>query len=72
LPGESPAWADDDTILPELQEQAQQAGSAIGLEQWRNLYLLQRFALLKLCRPGHENRNFPLAMKEFGLIKSGS
>ncbi len=69
---QNPAWADDDTILPELQEQAQQAGSAIGLEQWRNLYLLQRFALLKLCRPGHENRNFPLAMKEFGLIKSGS
>ncbi len=67
---QTPAWANEDAILPELQEQAQQAGTEIGLEQWRNLYILQRFALLKLCRPGHENRNFPLAMKEFGLIKN--
>ncbi|HMJ70182.1 MAG TPA: nitrate reductase associated protein [Cyclobacteriaceae bacterium] len=26
---------------------------------------LQRFALLKLTRPGHENRNFPRAVTEF-------
>jgi len=50
-----------------LQQQAQLIGSEISIGQWRNLYLLQRFALLKLCRPGHENRNFPIAMKEFGL-----
>jgi hypothetical protein len=29
---------------------------------------LQRFVLIKLCRPGHENENFPKAVKEFGLI----
>jgi len=63
-----PAWADGDNILPDLQQQARQIGSEISLGQWRSLYLLQRFALLKLCRPGHENRNFPIAMKEFGLI----
>jgi hypothetical protein len=65
---EAPAWADSDRILPDLQQQARQIGSEISLRQWKSLYLLQRFALLKLCRPGHENRNFPIAMKEFGLV----
>jgi len=64
---QTPAWADGDRILPDLQQQARQIGTEISLSQWRSLYLLQRFALLKLCRPGHENRNFPVAMKEFGL-----
>jgi hypothetical protein len=63
-----PAWADSNRILPDLQQQARQVGTEISLEQWKSLYLLQRFALLKLCRPGHENRNFPIAMKEFGLV----
>lgn len=66
-PDNDPAWANDDSILPDLQQQARQIGAEISLHQWRSLYLLQRFALLKLCRPGHENRNFPIAMKEFGL-----
>lgn len=65
----NPAWADSDRILPDLQQQARQIGAEISLHQWRSLYLLQRFALLKLCRPGHENRNFPIAMKEFGLAR---
>jgi hypothetical protein len=64
---DAPAWADDSLILPELQDQAQKIGAAIGVQQWRSLTKLQRFALIKLCRPGHENRNFPIAMKEFGL-----
>ena len=64
---QNPPWADDDSILPDLQAQARQLGAGIGIEQWRRLQPLQRFALLKLCRPGHENRNFPIAMKEFGL-----
>jgi hypothetical protein len=65
----NPAWADSNSILPDLQQQARQIGAEISLHQWRSLYLLQRFALLKLCRPGHENRNFPIAMKEFGLAR---
>jgi hypothetical protein len=40
---------------------------SISLAQWKDLNVLQRFALLKLTRPGHENKNFPKAMKEFGL-----
>lgn len=63
-----PAWADAERILPDLQQQARLAGTEISLSQWKSLHLLQRFALLKLCRPGHENRNFPIAMREFGLL----
>ncbi|AZV40737.1 hypothetical protein KOEU_31900 [Komagataeibacter europaeus] len=34
-------------------------------EQWGHLSVLQRFALLKLTRPGHENQNFEPALREF-------
>jgi len=66
----TPAWADSDRILPDLQQQARLIGSEISIPQWKSLGMLQRFALLKLCRPGHENRNFPIAMKEFGLFNN--
>ncbi|MHC5830222.1 MAG: nitrate reductase associated protein, partial [Nostoc sp.] len=29
---------------------------------------LQRFALIKLSRAGHENKNFPTAIAEFHLL----
>lgn len=35
--------------------------------QWIELDTLQRFALVKLSRSGHEGKNFPKAMQEFGL-----
>ncbi len=35
------------------------------LAQWRGLKLLQRFALVKLSRSGHEGENFPKAIAEF-------
>ena len=62
-----PAWAILENIHETLQQKAGEFGWKISLEQWKSLSDLQRFALLKLCRPGHENRNFPKAMKEFGL-----
>ena len=37
------------------------------LAQWLNLSTMQRFALVKLSRSGHEGKNFPAAMREFGL-----
>ena len=36
-------------------------------EQWLDLDTLQRFALVKLSRSGHEGRNFPRALDEFGI-----
>ncbi len=63
-----PLWEDIRAVPEELKSQADIYGWTITEEQWKLLPTLRRFALLKLCRPGHENRNFPLAMREFGLI----
>ncbi|MBD2293921.1 nitrate reductase associated protein [Anabaena sphaerica FACHB-251] len=63
-----PPWMDSTTVPPSVQEKAQEIGVTITLQQWEMLTPLQRFALLKLSRPGHENKNFPNAMAEFNLI----
>ena len=66
IPGE-PAWSQLEVIEPALQDKAKEYNWIITIRQWKSLSDLQRFALLKLYRPGHENRNFPRAMREFGL-----
>lgn len=63
-----PAWANLEEIPELLQEKAKEFNWEITKEQWAGLTNLQRFALTKLYRPGHENKNFPKAMKEFGII----
>jgi hypothetical protein len=63
-----PPWHNGEAVPAEVQAQAQAAGAEIGLEQWRSLRPLQRFALIKLSRPSHENRNFYPALVEFGLV----
>jgi len=65
---QSPAWADTKRIPEELQLKAKELNKKITLDQWQSLTVLQRFELLKLCRPGHENKNFPIAFKEFNLL----
>ena len=64
---QNPPWRDMDQVPDLLQEKTKEFSWDISVDQWRGLTQLQRFALLKLCRPGHENKNFPKAMKEFGL-----
>ncbi|TCC87279.1 nitrate reductase associated protein [Pedobacter frigiditerrae] len=63
----APVWRELDQIQPILTEKLQELNLKISLIQWRDLSDMQRFVLLKLCRPGHENKNFPKAMVEFGL-----
>lgn len=65
---QSPAWANNNTVPEMINTKAKEFDWVISKEQWKELTHLQRFALLKLCRPGHENKNFPKAMKEFGLV----
>jgi hypothetical protein len=65
---EQPDWAKLNAIPALLQEKASEFGWQISIHQWQGLTNLQRFALTKLYRPGHENKNFPKAMKEFGLL----
>ena len=62
-----PAWLD--TNIPiNLQEKAKEFGVTVSSQQWAELTPLQRFALIKLSRPSHENQNFPKALHEFNLL----
>ena len=63
----TPAWKDLHSIPGILIEKLKEFDWSLPIAQWKGLTDLQRFALLKLCRPGHENKNFPRAMKEFNL-----
>jgi len=64
----NPAWNDLHSIPETLVEKLKEFNWSLSIAQWNFLTDLQRFALLKLCRPGHENKNFPKAMKEFNLV----
>jgi hypothetical protein len=68
LPAEADAGWNTERCIPEsVTEKFIQSGRKISAEQWRDLSILQRFALVKLSRPGHESRNFGKAIVEFGL-----
>lgn len=60
--------ASADQIPNQVIEKAHELNKELTLEDWKSLSVLRRYALLKLTRPGHENKNFPKALKEFGLI----
>ncbi|HTE09333.1 MAG TPA: nitrate reductase associated protein [Chitinophagaceae bacterium] len=69
LPVETnPGWANKNELPGIMKEKLDESGWTISRYQWQQLTGLQRFVLVKLCRPGHENKNFPKAMKEFGLV----
>jgi hypothetical protein len=63
-----PAWMDSHNIPASLQEKCQEIGISLTQQQWEVLTPLQRFVLIKLSRPGHENRNFSRAIDEFHLV----
>jgi hypothetical protein len=65
---DQPAWAMLEELPFPRQEKLQEFNWTVSLEQWQELSDLQRFALLKLSYPGHENKNFPKAMREFELV----
>ena len=67
---EHPPWLNSGNIPPETADKARiEFGVTITVDQWEQLSPLQRFALIKLSRPSHENKNFYPALKEFGLIE---
>ncbi len=63
----SPPWSDTATVPSEVAAQTAACGFRISPAQWAGLDELTRFALCKLSRPGHENRNFLAAAREAGL-----
>ncbi|MCT7951163.1 nitrate reductase associated protein [Ancylothrix sp. C2] len=65
---ENPAWLNEEEVPVSVVEKAAEFGLNLTLEKWQKLSALQRFALIKLSRSGHENNNFLPALKEFGLV----
>ena len=66
-----PVWEDASRVPAQVTGQARALGLELPQSSWAALNPLQRFALTKLSRPGHENHNFLPAMKEFGLAPAG-
>jgi hypothetical protein len=64
----NPEWHQSDRVPDSVQHKAEELGLTIQATQWASLTPLQRFALIKLSRSGHENSNFLPAMKEFQLV----
>jgi hypothetical protein len=67
LPGPVDMEWDSPTVPAQVREKAASTGIALDDTSWKALSVLQRFALVKLSRPGHENLNFLPAAREFGL-----
>jgi hypothetical protein len=66
-PEPQPEWQNTERIPLSVQEKAEELRIQITLDFWRNLQDIQRFALIKLSRSNHENKNFLPALQEFGL-----
>lgn len=58
-------WSDTSRVPEAVEAKMSEFNWTLSIEEWRTLTELQRFALMKLTRPGHENRNFPRAVVEF-------
>ncbi|MBE9045868.1 nitrate reductase associated protein [Pleurocapsales cyanobacterium LEGE 10410] len=65
-----PSWLDETKIPLEVRGKAEEFQVDISLEQWSNLTPARRFALIKLSRPSHENKNFVPALREFGILSN--
>lgn len=63
-----PEWQDSTSVPASVAAQSANFGVPLTTAQWSALSPLQRFALIKLSRSNHENRNFLPALQEFGLV----
>ncbi|VXD20301.1 conserved hypothetical protein [Planktothrix serta PCC 8927] len=64
-----PPWLETTGLPNVVQQKTEEVGVNITLKQWQDLTPLQRFALLKLSRPSHENKNFLPALREFKILE---
>lgn len=65
---EAEPWQQGERLPESLAASCAQLGLALRPGGWASLNELQRFALVKLSHPGHEHRNLPRALAEFGLL----
>jgi len=63
------SWQQDASWPQAVLASCQQLGLEPDPSGWSRLSELQRFALVKLSHPGHEHRNLPLALAEFGVLR---
>ncbi|MGF1513890.1 MAG: nitrate reductase associated protein [Elainellaceae cyanobacterium] len=61
----TPPWRSEGEIPASVAQKLEETQQQLSLAHWAALSPLQRFALIKLSRPSHENRNFEPAVKEF-------
>jgi hypothetical protein len=61
-------WQQAEQLPAVLASSCAQLGLELRSGSWAELDELQRFALVKLSHPGHEHRNLPRALAEFGLL----
>lgn len=64
----TPAWLDSQSIPASVQQKAAALQVPMTPTMWADLSPLQRFALIKLSRSGHENSNFLPALQEFQIL----
>lgn len=62
-------WQDAEQVPESVQTQATDHQISLTPEAWSQLSPLQRFALIKLSRSGHEHHNFGSALREFKLME---
>ena len=60
----SEPWQQTDALPPEVERAAAQRGINLPVAQWASLAELERFALCKLARPGHDHHNLEAAFSE--------
>ena len=63
----NPPWLNQQSIPQSVSDKAESHNVSLSLKQWSALAPAERFALIKLSRPSHENKNFLPALKEFGI-----
>jgi hypothetical protein len=61
-------WQQADQLPEVLAASCAQLNLELRCGGWAELNELQRFALVNLSHPGHEHRNLPRALAEFGLL----
>ncbi|WP_216900647.1 nitrate reductase associated protein [Synechococcus sp. CCY 9618] len=66
-PASHASWQQAEAAPEVLLASCRQLGLVLPPHAWGRLDELQRFALVKLSHPGHEHRNLPRALAEFGL-----